>query len=150
MKHIKLEGTVGADGQLTPQSIDELRAQVVRAAARLPLEKRSEALEAFEKMIEQSRSQGLLTASASSMTDAMRHALQLLGPLPHAVLELARALGALHKDVCRESYTLGTVAAEISMATAMLQTAMEDLQELVSSGDLDGRDRPLPSEGAPS
>lgn len=150
MKHIKIEGTVGSDGQLTPQSVDELRAQAVRAAAQLPLEKRAKTLEEFEKMIAQTRSQGLLTASASSMVDAMRRALQLLGPLPHSVVELARALGTLHEDVCRESYTLGTVAAEISMATAMVQTAMEDLQELVASGDLDGRDRPAPSEGTPS
>lgn len=147
MKRIKIEGSVGADGQLTPQSVDELRAQVVRAAAQLPLEKRAEALEAFEQMIEQTRSQGLLTASASSTVEALKRAHDHLGPLPHSIMELARAIAGLHADTVREMYTLGTIAAQLSVALTMVASSMDDLKELVDSGDLDRRESPQASEG---
>lgn len=150
MKHIKIEGTVGADGQLTPQSVDELRAQAVRAAAQLPLEKRAKALEAFEQMIERTRAQGLFTAGAASIVDALMHAGGYLEPLPHSIRELARAIAALHADTAREVYTLGTVAAQLSVALTMVASSMDDLKELVDSGALDGRERPAPSAGTPS
>jgi Fic family protein len=150
MKTITLEGTVGADGQLTPDSIDELRAKAARQAAQLPLEERAEALEAFEKMIEQTRSQGLLTASAASAVTALERAREYLARLPNGMMELARALSAIRQDTGREAYTLGTVAAQLSIAGCMVQTSLDDLKELVESGVLDRREQPAPSAGTPS
>jgi hypothetical protein len=146
MKAITLEGELGPDGQLTAETIDRLRAQAVAAAAQLPLERRAAALEGFEKMLESTRESGLLTASASSIAEALTRALKYLEKLPGGVRELARALDALRPHVGREVYTLGGVGAQISMAMAIIGTTRDELKELLDSGVLDGNHEPKPNE----
>lgn len=147
MKAVSIEGELGPDGQLTAESIDRLRAQVVAAAAQLPLEKRAAAIEGFEKMIEDTRAQGLLTASASSVVQALERAGKYLDRLPNGVKELARALDALRPHMGASVYTLGAIAAQLSLASAIIETTRDELKELHESGVLDGSYEPKPNEG---
>ena len=150
MKAVSIEGELGPDGQLTAESIGRLRAQVVAAAAQLPLEKRAEALAGFERMIEDTRAQGLLTASASSVVQALERAGKYLDRLTHGVEELARALDALRPSMGREVYTLGAIAAQMSLASAIILTTRDELKELLESGVLDGNYEPKQNEGSVS
>ena len=146
MKAITLEGELGPDGQLTAETIDRLRAQAVAAAAQLPLEKRAAALEGFEKMLESTRNVGLLSASASSIAEALARALKYLERLPNGVRELARALDAVRPNTGREVYELGGVGAQIALANAILVTTRDELKAILDSGVLDGQHEPKPNE----
>ena len=147
MKAITIKGELGLDGQLTAETVDRLRAEAVARAAQMPLEKRAAMLESFEKMIEDTRAQGLLTASASSVVQALEHAGKYLDRLPHGVEELARALDALRPSVGSYVYTMGAIAAQLSIASAIIATTRDELKELLESGVLDGKHEPKPNEG---